>query len=406
MQDHLKRGDPLPTDAATWNAILKAAKSHAANPSQIPQRYARPAWIKKTDAGDLPRFSVVAVGDFVQPSANRLSRMDIYQAADPMTPGGLLAITSKRCRGDGGVAPIVSDGLSTARLTVTDSEHSFAKPAAGNSLISTATETGVLIVEPPVDGIGKVFLRGDWSRCSHGLSDGCYMGTVDAFAGEIAPGQTGDVVVLDGTDGGRKLAILNHSNCKFGPGERVTVHVRNCVTWFDGCVCCGDGDGGESSSSDASSSTGGGFPSVCTKDAVEDNIDGGTMPTLYDFTAYPTKICTENTYSFTMQLDETTAGPGDRDRKFSVSMNPWAPTINNATVEIVSTTAGVIENGGVNFGIGPASSETVQVKFSNPPDGSATYFRARLVIEDVDDNRAGRALWYENVLTPPPPPAF
>jgi hypothetical protein len=67
------------------------------------------------------------------------------------------------------------------------------------------------------------------------LSPGSYRGVCGAT---IAPGESGPVIVT-GCDGDETLDAVNHSNCTFYLGDRITVNVDPCCNvHFTGCSCC------------------------------------------------------------------------------------------------------------------------------------------------------------------------
>lgn len=70
------------------------------------------------------------------------------------------------------------------------------------------------------------------------LSVGSYRATAGAT---IAPGETGPIQVNGGEDCAEVIVdAVNHSECTFYLGERITAHVDKCCTaWFTGCSCCG-----------------------------------------------------------------------------------------------------------------------------------------------------------------------
>lgn len=71
-----------------------------------------------------------------------------------------------------------------------------------------------------------------------GLAPGSYRSTAGAT---IAPGETGPIQVSGGDDCATFIInAVNHSECTFYLGERITAHVDKCCTaWFTGCSCCG-----------------------------------------------------------------------------------------------------------------------------------------------------------------------
>jgi len=79
-----------------------------------------------------------------------------------------------------------------------------------------------------------------WAQLASGdceeLSPGSYRGVCGAT---IAPGESGPVIVT-GCDGDETLDAVNHSNCTFYLGDRITVNVDPCCeVHFTGCSCCG-----------------------------------------------------------------------------------------------------------------------------------------------------------------------
>lgn len=70
------------------------------------------------------------------------------------------------------------------------------------------------------------------------LKPGGYRGVCGAT---IAPGETGPVQVYGGASCGIVLIdAVNHSECTFYLGDRITVFADKCCTaWFTGCSCCG-----------------------------------------------------------------------------------------------------------------------------------------------------------------------
>ena len=87
------------------------------------------------------------------------------------------------------------------------------------------------------NGAGNRFVPGMY-RETRKICDDIQPGTYRAIAGAtIEPGETGPIVIT-GCDGEVSIDAVNHSECIFYLGDRITASVDPCcVVHFTGCSC-------------------------------------------------------------------------------------------------------------------------------------------------------------------------
>jgi hypothetical protein len=115
-----------------------------------------------------------------------------------------------------------------------------ARPEKVYNLSTSAIGGGELLIAHR-DNWGDLWveLGGGETPCEElSLSVGSYRGICGAT---IAPGETGPIQVNGGEECAAVIVdAVNHSECTFYLGERITAHVDKCCTaWFTGCSCCG-----------------------------------------------------------------------------------------------------------------------------------------------------------------------
>jgi hypothetical protein len=114
------------------------------------------------------------------------------------------------------------------------------RPEKVYNLSSSVIPAGELIIAHR-DAWGDLWAEpGGGAACAElGVDVGSYRATAGAT---IAPGETGPIQVNGGEECAEVIVdAVNHSECTFYLGERITAHVDKCCTaWFTGCSCCGE----------------------------------------------------------------------------------------------------------------------------------------------------------------------
>jgi hypothetical protein len=113
-----------------------------------------------------------------------------------------------------------------------------------SGLVDTGRDQKVYNLGNAVDG-GQIVVAhrdafGDLWVTDEASCDTLKPGTYRAIAGAtIEPGETGPIVIT-GCDGEVSVDAVNHSECTFYLGDRITASVDPCcVVHFTGCSCCG-----------------------------------------------------------------------------------------------------------------------------------------------------------------------
>lgn len=144
---NIKPGDPLPTKATTWNAILGAAREHLArNGGGSPLEAAGGMAIENTSGTDVDRFGVLGVDGLVFAPADDLDAFQAGFALTGVTPSdsdhlGKFAICLEPiAAGEIGQAVVV--GLVQVQIEMVDESHKFADVTDADATKLTSSDDG------------------------------------------------------------------------------------------------------------------------------------------------------------------------------------------------------------------------------------------------------------------------
>jgi hypothetical protein len=183
-------GDGFVIRAATWNAFVDAARAHRKNeagragaglPTPDPLTPGCTVLVKNATGSTLPAWSTVKLGSPVVDAATypyRVSDQPVFPATTPDGSDIPFAVTEEPIR-DGKLGRAVVLGVAVADVSVSDSGHTYAAPAASSLVLASGTSgpcriiwkesgTGTLKAVVLIDRTGG----GDGAACEAAGCDG------------------------------------------------------------------------------------------------------------------------------------------------------------------------------------------------------------------------------------------
>jgi len=150
-------GDGFVIRADTWNAFIDAARAHRRNeagragaglPTPDPLTPGCVVYVRNDTGSTLPAWSTVKIGTPVVDAATypfRVSREPVFPATTPDGADIPFAVTEEPIR-DGKLGRAVVLGVAVADVSVSDSGHGYAAPAASSLVLASGTSGPARII--------------------------------------------------------------------------------------------------------------------------------------------------------------------------------------------------------------------------------------------------------------------